>query len=80
MKTTVLYEDREDVKTKIVLAEHGKLRYIHIYQFDDEGYVENDMRIFNEETVDAFTQAFAETTNSIEDYSEYWEPIGFFKD
>lgn len=61
MKTTVLYEDRENVKTKIVLAEYGNLRYIHIYQFDDEGYCKNDMRIFNEETVDAFIKAFTET-------------------
>lgn len=60
MKTTVLYEDREDVKTLIKLVECDKLRYIHIYQFDDEGYVENDMRIFNEETVDAFIDKFTE--------------------
>ena len=60
MKTTVLYEDREDVKTQIKLVELPTLRFIHIYQFDDEGYVENDMRIFNEETVDAFIDKFTE--------------------
>ena len=58
MKTTILYEDKTDVKTKIVLVECTQLKFIHIYKYDNDGYVDDDMRIFNPETVEQMTEIF----------------------
>ena len=83
MKTTVLYEDRTDVKTKITLLESKQINFITIYQYDDEGYVKNELRIFNPETVEALTKIFRSHPDSAlyNTNNEDFEPIThFFQD
>lgn len=82
MKTTTLYEDRENVKTKITLLESKQINFITIYQYDDEGYVEQEMRIFNPETVEALTKIFKNHPDHVlYDSSDDFEPIThFFQD
>ena len=83
MKITTLYEDRENLKTRIKLVECAKLKYIHIYQFDDEGYCCSEMHIFNPESVEALTEIFTSHPD-IKLYnmeSDDFEPIThFFQD
>jgi hypothetical protein len=82
MKTTTLYEDRGNVKTKITLLESKQINFITIYQYDDEGYVEQEIRIFNPETVEALTTIFKNHPDYVlYNSSDDLEPgIRFFRD